>query len=187
MLIYIISEEKIIDSDALKNNEYLKKLIKLRIKYKISLLILLTHSDTYYTKINKEDEEWKKTIETNKTNLLENINDLIKNEYKSDFTLEESNILHVVLVEHIQKQMTDQENLDSIPDEDKDLFKDYNEEQKKIAIDAYWKGKESSEKKVLNFIKKQINEKILLGQKEMIETFKEKLPSQYHGALIQIE
>ena len=47
MLIYIISEESSLDSASLRDNKKLKRILELRIKYKIPLFILLTNADTY--------------------------------------------------------------------------------------------------------------------------------------------
>ena len=58
MLVYIMDERKTLDSDSLKDNEKLKELIKLKINYKIPLLILLTHSDNYCDEIKKTNENW---------------------------------------------------------------------------------------------------------------------------------
>ena len=191
MFVYLIKEDSKLDRDALKNNKKLQNLIQLRVKYKISLLILLTQSNIYCTKIKRDDKDWKKNwkiaIETNKTTLLNDINEIIKKENNSNFLLEESNILHFVLVEPRQKPKTDKEKFDLLPDEIKEKYRDYDEEKKKFAIDNFLDGWESSEKEVYDFIKVQINEKVLLGQKELIEIFREKLPSQYHNALTLID
>ena len=50
ILIYIMSEEKTLDTDSLKNNENLEKIIESLARYKIPLFILLTYSDKYCIK-----------------------------------------------------------------------------------------------------------------------------------------
>ena len=39
MIFYLLSEEKLLDSDSLRNNKKLEKIIELRVKYKLQLLI----------------------------------------------------------------------------------------------------------------------------------------------------
>ena len=93
--------------------------------------------------------------------------------------MEENNILHIVLVEPEKNQMTYEEKYSNLPDDLKEKYKNYNEEMKKIVIDAYYEGRNSKENEVKNFIK----EMNILGPKELIETIKDKLPSQFHDAL----
>ena len=59
MLIYILDERKSLDEDSMANNKKLLKLIKLKIEYKIPLLIILTHCDNYCYEIKKADKNWK--------------------------------------------------------------------------------------------------------------------------------
>ena len=183
MFVYLINEENNLDKDDMNNNKNLNKLIELRNKYKISLLILLTHSDNYCDKVKKENNNWKQickeNIENNKKNILKYINEIIVKGYKSDFKMEENNILHIVLVEPEKNQMTYEEKYSNLPGDLKEKYKNYNEEMKKIVIDAYYEGRNSKENEVKNFIK----EMNILGPKELIETIKDKLPSQFHDAL----
>ena len=183
LFVYLINEENNLDKDDMTNNKNLNKLIGLRNKYKISLLILLTHSDNYCDKVKKENNNWKQickeNIENNKKNILKYINEIIVKGYKSDFKMEENNILHIVLVEPEKNQMTYEEKYSNLPGDLKEKYKNYNEEMKKIVIDAYYEGRNSKENEVKNFIK----EMNILGPKELIETIKDKLPSQFHDAL----
>ena len=84
MFVYLINEENNLDNDDMANNKNLNKLIELRNKYKISLLILLTHSDDYCDKVKKENNNWKQickeNIENNKKNILKYINEIIVKE-----------------------------------------------------------------------------------------------------------
>ena len=57
MLIYMMSEVKILDDDSMGKNKYLEILLELRSKYKIPLLIMLTHSDDYCDSIKKNEKE----------------------------------------------------------------------------------------------------------------------------------
>ena len=47
----------------------------------------------------------------------------------------------------------------------------------------YRRGMQSKENEIKNFIQKEIN---VLGQNELIEKIKEKIPFQYHNALSKI-
>ena len=183
MFVYLINEENNLDNDDMANNKNLNKLIELRNKYKISLLILLTHSDDYCDKVKKENKNWKQIckekIENNKKNILKYINEIIVKEYKSDFKMEENNIFHIVLVEPEKNQMTYEEKYNNLPDDLKEKYKNLDEETKKIVIDAFYVGRDSKENEVINFIK----EMNILGPKELIEKIKDKLPAQYQNVL----
>ena len=185
MLIYIIDERKPLDSDSLKDNKKLESLIKLRLKYKIPLLILLTHADNYCDEVKKTDKNWEKTckdiINKNRINLLSYVNGLVEKENKGYFKMKEDDVMHVVLVEEKveEDQITDEEIIELLPDNYKDMYRNANEEYKKMIkalnISMLKKGNE--------FIKNEIK---AFGQKELIEKIKENLPSQYHSALNQI-
>ena len=96
MLIYLINEESDLDADSLRKNEKIEKLLGIRLKYKIPLLILLTHSDTYCEKVKKSDVNWtkicKEHINNNKNNLLSYINELIEKKYNSNYKMNENDI-----------------------------------------------------------------------------------------------
>ena len=49
-----MAERQPLDNDSLKNNKNLENLIKMKIKYNIPLLILLTHSDNYCDEVKKK-------------------------------------------------------------------------------------------------------------------------------------
>ena len=184
MFVYLINEENNLDKDDMNNNKNLNKLIELRNKYKISLLILLTHSDTYCDKVKKENNNnWKQickeNIENNKKNILKYINGIIKTLHKSDFKMEENDIFHIVLVEPEKNQMTDEEKYNNLPANLKEQYKNFDEGTKKLFIDAYYQGRDSKENEVIDFMK----EMKVLGPKELIEIIKNKLPSQYQNVL----
>jgi len=185
MFVYLINEENNLDKDDMNNNKNLNKLIELRNKYKISLLILLTHSDNYCDKVKKENNNWKQickeNIENNKKNILEYINGIIATQHKSDFKMEENDIFHIVLVEPKKNQMTDEEKYNNLPSNLKEQYKNLDEVTKKIVIDACYQGRDSKENEVFDFMK----EMKVLGPKELIEIIKNKLPSQYQNALNQ--
>ena len=82
----------------------------MRTKYKIPILILLTHSDDYCDKIKKADNNWKiickEHIINNKQNLLNYINGQIKEVKENNFKLDENKIIHTVLIE--SKKISDE-------------------------------------------------------------------------------
>ena len=200
MLIYIIAERNPLTSDYLRNNNSLNSLLDLRFKYKIPLLIFLTHCDNYCDEVKKTDKDWKKTceenIKNNKNILLLYINQIgIK--YKSDFMMEENDIMHIALIEPtiINKEEIKKESDEEIIKEfDEEMLKVYNNSndiEKKMMIKIYCKGKtkgidEGKTKgieEVQNFVKNNIK---ALAQKELIEKIKENLPSQFHNALLEL-
>ena len=180
MLIYIIAERKGLDADSMEKNEKLKELINLRKNYKIPLLILLTHSDNYCDEIKKGGNNWeetcKNTINDNKNNLLKYINDLTK-----DFPFEENDIMHTVLVE--EKEMTEEEKVNNLDENTKKVYDSFDiPEMKKAILNAFYNGKKSNNNEVEEFLNNEIK---IIRQKRLIEKIKEKLPYQYHSALIQ--
>ena len=113
----------------------------------------------------------------NKKNLI----NYIKKEFKLEMS--EEDIIHVVLVE--PKQIPDEEVIKKFPKKLKDRYdKEKNEEKKKDILEIFKSGMESPENEVRDFIEEKIN---VLDQKKLIEKMKEKLPSQYHSVLIQID
>ena len=56
MIIYIISEIVVLNANSTRNNNRLKNIIEISSKYKIPLLILLTHSDSYCKDVKSSDE-----------------------------------------------------------------------------------------------------------------------------------
>ena len=178
MFIYLISEESILDSDSIRNNKKLESLIKLRNKYKIPILILLTHSDDYCDKVKKNDDNWKnickEQINNNKKNLLNYINQEIG---EKNFKLNENKIIHTVLVD--KKEITDEEAIKQLPKKMKQKYEKANQEKKKEILEDYKSIIEADEVKEF-FEEENMN---ILYQKELIEIIKENIPSQYHSAL----
>ena len=179
MLIYIIDERRGLDSDSIGNNEKLKTLLNLRRDYKIPLLILLTHSDNYCEEVKKaEENEWKeickKTINDNKSNLIKFINE-------NNYNIGENDIMHIVLVEE-KVEMTLEEKVKNLDDETREEYENSDEATRKIILRTFYRGKNLNNNEVKDFLDKEIK---ILRQKGLIEKIKEKLPSQYHSALIQ--
>lgn len=177
----MIDEKKTLDSDSIRNNKKLKALIKLRLTYKIPLLILLTHSDNYCDEVRKSEKDWKKickdAFNQNKNYLLEYINEQIKKE-SLDFIMNENDIMHIVLVE--TNQMTDEEIIKKLTSKTRQTYENADENGKKLLLEFFRDGMDSKENEVRDFIEKEVG---VLGQKELIEKIKENLPSQYHNAL----
>ena len=178
MLIYIIDERSVLDSNSIGNNEKLKTLLNLRRDYKIPLLILLTHSDNYCEEVKNRENEWKetckKTINDNKNNLLKFINE-------NNYNIGENDIMHIVLVEE-KVEMTLEEKVKNLDDETREEYENSDEATRKIILRTFYRGKNSNNNEVKDFLDKEIK---ILRQKGLIEKIKEKLPSQYHSALIQ--
>ena len=178
MLIYIIDERSVLDSNSIGNNEKLKTLLNLRRDYKIPLLILLTHSDNYCEEVKNRENEWKeickKTINDNKNNLLKFINE-------NNYNIGENDIMHIVLVEE-KVEMTLEEKVKNLDDEAREEYENSDEATRKIILRTFYRGKNSNNNEVKDFLDKEIK---ILRQKGLIEKIKEKLPSQYHSALIQ--
>ena len=179
LLIYVMDERKELDADSMKNNKKLQSLVRLRLDYKIPLLIVLTHFDNYCDEIKKTESNWKdtcfETLEKNKDNLLEFINKNLIKEVEQDSKFNGDDIIHTVLVE--PKQITDNDIIATLKE---DIKNDYN--------NADEKGKE----KILRYIKSGMNlkdnevqvflkEMNIYGPKEMIGKLKEIFPYQYHN------
>ena len=187
MLVYLINEESLLDDDSLGKNKNLEILIESRAKYKIPLLILLTHSDIYCDKVEKENKEDWKTIckehfDTNKNNLLSYINELINKEFRYDFKMDESDIIHIVLVE--PNPITDEEVIKKFTKRYKEKYgKAKTEEERKGIVEDFKEALCSKDIEALEFLKEEMK---ALDQKELIEKIREKLPSQYHNAFNSI-
>ena len=181
-MVYLLSEAKTLDADSISKNKNLKQIIELRMNYQIPLMILLTHSDDHCDTIKKiETNNWEKICEDNFINNKKNLINYIKKEFKLEMS--EEDIIHVVLVE--PKQIPDEEVIKKFPKKLKDRYdKEKNEEKKKDILEIFKSGMESPENEVRDFIEEKIN---VLDQKKLIEKMKEKLPSQYHPVLIQID
>ena len=181
LLIYIMNEESDLDADSLRKNEKLNILINLRTKYKIPLLILLTNSDTFCDKVKKSDENWRKIckehINNNKINLLSYINDLIEKSYNSDFTMNEKDIIHIVLVE--PKKISDEEIIKKMPKKTREKYDKADEEKKSIILETFKEGFESAEDEIKSFFEEEMD---IYDSTKLINRLKQKLPSQYHSA-----
>ena len=190
MLIYLINEESVLDADSFRNNNKLTKLIEIKAKYKIPLLILLTHSDTYCEKVkNENEEEWqeicKEHLKGNKNNCLSHINGIIgtlsESNSSSILKMNENDIFHILLVENT-KELPEEEYIKKLK-KNKKMFQKYekaNEEKKKEILENFIDTLQG-ENEVSEFLneEKELN---VLDQKKLIEILKEKLPSQYHKA-----
>ena len=182
MLIYLIDERSNLNADVMRDNEKLKILIKLRLDYHIPLLILLTHSDNYCDEVKGQDENWKeickKTLQENKNNLLNYINNTITNEYKSNLVIKEDDIIHVVLIE--QNEITNEEIIEKFDENMRNAYEQSNDKNSLIAF--FRAGMISNGNEVKNFL----YENGVLGKNELIKKMKLLLPSQYHNTLNNI-
>ena len=166
----------------MKNNKKLETLIKLKLDYKIPLLILLTHFDNYCDEIKKTEPDWKnickESLEKNKEDLLNYIKkELIKSK---DFEFNEDDILNIFFVK--PKQITDDDIIKTLNAEAKKEYDNYNEEEKKKMLKNIKLGLDMRDNEVQDFLKEmEIN-----GQKELIKKLKEKLPHQYHNAFLEL-
>ena len=190
MLIYLINEESVLNDNSLRSNNKLKKIIEIKVKYKIPFLILLTHSDTYCEKIKNDNyEEWqeicKEYLKSNKNSCLSHINGIIEQLSESNSSsilkMNENDIFHILLVENT-KQLPEEEYIELLK-KNKKMFQKYvkaNEERKKEILENFIDMLEE-ENEVSYFLdeEKELN---VLNQQKLIEKLKEKLPSQYHKA-----
>ena len=187
MFVYLISEESELDSDSLRKNKKLEHIIKLRTKYKIPLIILLTHFDNYCDKVKKE-KDWKKIckdhFDKNTKTLLDYINKIIGEEEGNNYEMKEDKIMHIILVE--PNNITDEELLQKLYKKKKlkEKYDKANPEDKKKLLEFFKTGIESPENEIRDFFKEEKME--ILSSKELIEKIKESLPCQYHSALNQI-
>ena len=183
----MMSEEKILDDDSIGKNKYLEILLESRAKYKIPLLIFLTHSDDYCDNLKKRNSnEWKSickdNLEKNKNGLLNHLQQLIESNYNGNFKMNESDIMHIVLVE--PQPIPDKDIIESLEEEDKEEYDKGDEQTKKKILKKFRKFLEKQKYPAFNFLK---NDMKILYPKELIKTIKEKLPSQYHSALNNID
>ena len=170
----------------MKNNQKLETLIKLRLQYKIPILILLTHFDNYCDEIKKTEKDWKEicndNLYKNKKDLLDYINeDIIKKKYKQEFEFSRDDILHIVLVE--PKRLTDEDIIGTLKEDIKEEYNKADEEKRKEILKYVKSGMDLKDKEVQEFLK----EKKIYDQSELIKKLKDKFPHQYHNALIQVE
>ena len=170
----------------MKNNKKLETLIELRLKYKIPILILLTHFDNYCNEIKKTEKDWKEicndNLYKNKKDLLNYINEeIIKKKYNQDLEFSEDDILHIVLVE--PKQLTDEYIIKTLKEEIRKEYDNANEEKKKEILKYEKSRMNLKDDEVQDFLRKSG----VYGQSKLITKLKDKFPHQYHNALIQVE
>ena len=180
MIIYIISEIVVLNANSTRNNNRLKNIIEISSKYKIPLLILLTHSDSYCKDVKSSDEQnWKEIckdkINRNKELLLEFINEMT-----IGIKMQENDIIHTVLVE--PDKIPDEEIIKKFPKKTKEKYDKANDETKRVILETFIEGMDFSDNEIQEFIEEEIK---IYGRQKLIEKLKEKLPSQYHNALIE--
>ena len=185
MLIYLIDERSNLNADVMRDNKKLKILIKLRLDYHIPLLILLTHFDNYCDEVKKgQVNNWKeiciKTLQENKNNLLNYINNTITNEYNSNLVIKEDDIIHVVLKE--QNEITNEEIIKKFDENMRNTYEKSDVLVRNSLIEFFRAGMISNYNEVKNFL----YENGVLGKNELIKKMKLLLPSQYHNTLNNI-
>ena len=99
----------------------------------------------------------------------------------NNYNIGENDIMHIVLVEE-KVEMTLEEKLKNLDEETREEYDKSDEATRKIILKIFYRGKNSNNNEVKDFLDKEIK---ILRQKELIKKIKEKLPSQYHSALIQ--
>ena len=151
MFIYLIKEDSIFTSKSLEN-KILQELIKLKIKYKIQLLVLLTHGDTYCDTVKKDDKNWKeickKTLEDNKKKLLDYLNSEIKKYDKNNFQMQENDIRHICLVEPAAPEITEEEIIKDFDEEELEEYNSLDENGKKGYIKGIFNCKSKDQKEI---------------------------------------
>lgn len=179
LLIYVMDERKELDADSMRNNNKLKALVKLRLDFKIPLLIVLTHFDNYCDEIKKTESNWKdtcfETLEKNKDNLLEYINNNLIKEVGQDSKFNGDDIIHTVLVE--PKQITDSDIIATFKEDIKNDYNNADEKGKENILRYVKSGMNLKDNEVQAFLK----EMNIYGPKEMIRKLKEIFPYQYHN------
>lgn len=174
----------------MEKNDNLKYILNLKIKYKLPLIILLTHSDDYCHKVKATDENnWKIICKSqllkNKQNLLnwlnKTIEETIKDKNKLEYKINENDIIHTVLVEKKEKEESIELNYEDLLDEQsKILYKNADDNSKKLIIQIFKNGYKSGKKKDEEEINKFIEDEIgVLRKKDLIQKIKKYLPSQY--------
>jgi len=181
MFIYLIKEDSVFTLKSLENN-ILLELIKLRIKYKIQLLILLTHADTYCNLVKADgNEKWKETcklnIEDNKKQLLDYLNSEIKKYDINNFQLQKNDIRHICLVGS-ENKMTDEEIVKGFDSNTLIMYNNAKSEEEKNMIKKIFNNISNSKNNdVKEFLKNEIQ---VLEKNEIIEEIKKRIPAQYH-------
>ena len=151
-------------------------------KYKLPLLILLSHSDNYCEEVIKTGKQWeticKIELNKNKKSLIDLIKEQIIKENINNVQIQENDIMHICLVESVE--INNQEIIDLFDDETRKEYNNSDENKKKEIIKFFSRGRRATENKIKDFLQKEIN---VLRKKELINKIKEKIPSQYHNAL----
>lgn len=182
MFVYLIKEDSKLDADSLTKNENLERIIDWRIKYKIPVLILLTHFDAYCYKVKNQEKDWKNICKThinsNKTNLINCMNDIIRKKYNSNYKINDNDVIHTIFIEPNQANMQEQ----SIPENLQDMYNQSDEEGKKKILKIIQETRKSAAYEYINSTKKELKD-IIFDRKKLCEQLKKYLPSQYHRAV----
>lgn len=183
MFVYMISELDTIDSRDMENNNNLKTILNLRVKYKIPMIILLTHSDIFCEKIKKQEKNWKEIC---KKNLFNNQKQLLKwiNEKFANAEIKENNIKHIILVSDEKIEITDEEIIKNFDEEQRADYEEENEKGKEKMIRNIKKTMMKKDNEIPEFLIKEIH---ILETKELIEEMKYYVPSQFHSSLMEFK
>ena len=184
MIFYIINEEKELDSNDMDKNNNLKYILSLKLKYKIPLIILLTHSDVYCHKVKKDNENWKKVCESkfkkNKNNLLNWLNEIIEKKFELDDKIKEEEIIHTILIEK-KIEISDEDVINSFNEDERLDYESLDEHGKMTMIKMLKRRMERPDEET-----KFIKEIGVFGRKQLIEKIKKYLPIQYQNALVSL-
>lgn len=183
MFVYMISELDTIDSRDMENNNNLKTILNLRVKYKIPMIILLTHSDIFCEKIKKQEKNWKEIC---KKNLFNNQKQLLKwiNEKFANAEIKENNIKHIILVSDEKMEITDEEIIKNFDEEQRADYEEENEKGKEKMLRNIKKTMMKKDNEIPEFLIKEIH---ILETKELIEEMKYYVPSQFHSSLMEFK
>lgn len=182
MFVYMISELDTIDSRDMENNNNLKTILNLKAKYKIPMIILLTHSDIFCEKIKKQDKNWKETCKKNLNNNKKQLLKWIKSKFHNA-EIDENNIRHILLVNGEKIEITDEYIINNFDEEQRVDYEEEDDKGKMKMIRNIKKTMMKKENEISDFLNKEIN---ILGEKELIEEMKNYIPSQFHNSLIGI-
>ena len=183
IFIYLIKENDEFTS-KIKDNKILKELIKLRNKFKIQLLVLLTYFDSYCENVKKNHKDnWKEIckekIDNNKKILWEYLDSEIKKDNSNNFPMQENDIMHICLVES-SNIIQVEDILKTFDEETLEQYNNGNEKIKKALIKSFISGNDMKNQNDIKIFLE--NDLKVLGQKELIREIKRRLPSQYHNA-----
>ena len=93
--------------------------------------------------------------------------------------MQENDIIHSVLAE--PDKITDEEIIKKFTKKTKERYEKADDNGKRIILETFIDGIDSNVNEIQDFIEQEIK---IYGQQKLIEKLKEKLPSQYHSALI---